>query len=83
SNPTREQGSDSTRSMASRDAHSNASSFTLRVTGPAAPVAGKPSGEPGPFTGGLASNRFQKSESPSDTQWALARWVLGIDRNPC
>jgi hypothetical protein len=36
SNPTREQGSDSTRPMASHDAHSSASSLTLRVTGPAA-----------------------------------------------
>jgi hypothetical protein len=37
SNPTREGGSDRTRLMASRDDHSSASSFTLRVTGPAAP----------------------------------------------
>ena len=37
SSPNREGGSDSTRSMASRDAYSSASSFTRRVTGPAAP----------------------------------------------
>jgi len=36
SNPNREGGSVSTRLMASRDAHSSASSLTLRVTGPAA-----------------------------------------------
>ena len=36
SNPNREGGSVSTRPMASRDAHSSASSLTLRVTGPAA-----------------------------------------------
>jgi hypothetical protein len=39
SNPTREGGSISTRPMASRDAHSSASSFTRRVTGPAALMA--------------------------------------------
>ena len=36
SNPNREGGSDSTRPLASHDAHSSASSLTLRVTGPAA-----------------------------------------------
>jgi hypothetical protein len=36
SSPNREGGSDSTRPMASHDDHSSASSFTLRVTGPAA-----------------------------------------------
>jgi hypothetical protein len=36
SNPNRKGGSVSTRPMASRDDHSSASSFTLRVTGPAA-----------------------------------------------
>jgi len=36
SNPNREGGSDRTRLMASHDDHSSASSFTLRVTGPAA-----------------------------------------------
>jgi hypothetical protein len=35
SNPNREGGIASTRSMASHDDHSSASSFTLRVTGPA------------------------------------------------
>jgi hypothetical protein len=39
SNPNRKGGSDSTRPMASHDAHSSASSFTLRVTGPCGPVA--------------------------------------------
>jgi hypothetical protein len=42
SNPNREGGSVSTRLMASRDDHSSAPSFTLRVTGPAAPVASNP-----------------------------------------
>ena len=37
SSPNREGRSDSTRSMASHDGCSSASSFTLRVTGPAAP----------------------------------------------
>jgi hypothetical protein len=36
SNPNRKGGSVSTRPMASHDDHSSASSFTLRVTGPAA-----------------------------------------------
>jgi hypothetical protein len=36
SNPNRKGGSVSARPMASRDAHSSAPSFTLRVTGPAA-----------------------------------------------
>jgi hypothetical protein len=39
SNPNREGGSVSTRPMASHDAYSSASSFTLRVTGPCGPVA--------------------------------------------
>jgi hypothetical protein len=39
SNPNRKGGSVSTRPMASHDAHSSASSFTLRVTGPCGPVA--------------------------------------------
>jgi len=36
SNPNRKGGSVSTRLMASRDDHSSAPSFTLRVTGPVA-----------------------------------------------
>jgi hypothetical protein len=39
SNPNRKGGSDSTRPIASRDDYSSASSFTLRVTGPAALMA--------------------------------------------
>jgi hypothetical protein len=77
SNPNREGGSDSTRLMASRDGHSSASSFTLRVTGPAAPwplaaASSSPSRE-----GGSDSTRPMASRDDHSSASSFTRRVTG------
>jgi hypothetical protein len=74
SNPNREGGSVSTRPIASHDAHSSASSFTLRVTGPCGPVASNPNRE-----GGSVSTRPMASRDAYSSASSFTLRVTG----PC
>ena len=79
SNPTREGGSDSTRPMASHDDHSSASSFTLRVTGPTAPLASNPTREGGSDCTRPMASRDDHSSASSFTlrvTGPAARWLV-------
>jgi hypothetical protein len=65
--------------MASRDDHSSASSFTLRVTGPAAPVASNPNREGGSVSTRPMASRDDHSSASSFTlrvTGPAARWLV-------